>query len=90
MRVQMWPNSMSPWADWLRFMKSMSMVSQGISALYWVWKWRSGFCNACRPFIHIFAGEKVCIQVMMPIHFSSLLAAFITCSTSFELLAVPL
>ncbi len=81
---------MSPWALWFRFMKSMSMVSQGISALYWVWKWSRGFCKSCRPLIHILAGEKVCIHVMIPTHFSSLLAAFITASTSFELLAVPL
>jgi hypothetical protein len=28
-----------------------------------------------KPFIHILAGEKVCIQVMSPIHFSELLAS---------------
>ena len=36
MRLPMKPNSRSPCADWFRFMKSMSMVDQGISWLNWV------------------------------------------------------
>ena len=86
----MWPYSMSPWALWFRFMKSMSMSPHGISALYWVWKCRRGFSRDWRPLIHILAGEKVCIQVMTPTHFSSLFAAFMTASTSLLELAVPL
>ena len=44
-RVQMKPNSRSPWAAWLRFMKSMSMVDQGKSRLYCVCRWTNGFCR---------------------------------------------
>ena len=32
-RLPMKPNSRSPWADWFRFMKSMSIVDQGMSRL---------------------------------------------------------
>ena len=89
-RVQICPNSRSPWADWFRFIKSISIVSQGISLLNWVCRCSNGFFNCCRPWIHILAGEKVCIQVMTPTHLSSLLAALNTASTSLEELAVPL
>src|SRR5699024_10850976 len=54
------------------------MVSQGISLLYWVAKCRRGFCNIFVPGIHIFAGEKVCIQVMTPATLSRYLISFIT------------
>ena len=33
------PNSRSPWADWFRFMKSMSIVDHGSSRLNCVWRW---------------------------------------------------
>ena len=59
-------NSRSPCADWLRFMKSMSMSAHGISRLYWVWRCTKGFSRLASPAIHIFAGEKVCIHVMSP------------------------
>ena len=65
-RVQMKPNSRSPWAAWLRFMKSMSIVDQGRSRLNCVCRWTNGFCRAVSPAIHILAGEKVCIQQIRP------------------------
>ncbi len=66
--LPMKPCSLSPCADWLRFMKSMSMDSQGISRLYCVAKCNKGFCNADKPAIHIFDGENVCIHVIIPAH----------------------
>ena len=60
------PNSRSPWADWFRFMKSMSISDQGSSRLNCVCRCSSGFCSAPRPPIHIFAGENVCIQAITP------------------------
>ena len=90
MRAVMWPNSRSPWALWFRFMKSMSISFHGISRLYCVWRCSSGFLSSCNPWIHILAGEKVCIHVITPMHFSSASAAFMTAVTSFEELAVPL
>ena len=66
----MWANSRSPCAAWFRFMKSMSISPQGRSRLNCVCRWRSGFERACRPAIHIFAGENVCIQAMTPTHAS--------------------
>ena len=65
-RVQMKPNSRSPWADWFRFMKSMSISDHGMSRLNCVWKCSSGFRSLFSPDIHIFAGEKVCIQAISP------------------------
>jgi len=62
MRVFINPNSRSPWADWLRFMKSISISDQGISRLNWVCRCRIGFFRIESPEIHIFAGEKVCDQ----------------------------
>jgi len=59
-------NSRSPCADWCRFMKSMSISSQGRSRLYWVWRWTRGLRRLPRPAIHIRAGEKVCIQATTP------------------------
>src|SRR5215471_629062 len=75
MRLTMKPNSRSPCADWFRFMRSMSIPAHGISRLNWVWRWRRGFCSALRPPIHIFAGQKVCIQAMRPTQFGSALAS---------------
>ena len=49
----------------------MSIVPQGRSRLNCVWRCRNGFFSALRPRIHIFAGEKVCIQTMRPAQFSS-------------------
>ncbi len=74
-RVLIKPNSRPPWADWLRFMKSMSMADHGISLLNCVCRCTNGFCRAFRPAIHIFAGEKVCIHVIRPMHSGSLLAS---------------
>ena len=66
MRVWMKPASRSPCADWFRFMKSMSIVSQGRSRPNWVWRCTNGFCSAFSPRTHIFEGENVCIQRMRP------------------------
>src|SRR5690606_7910396 len=63
------PNSLSPCADWFRFIKSISIELQGISALNCVCKWQIGLFKMLKPLIHILAGEKVCIQVMIPIQF---------------------
>src|SRR5689334_8259160 len=63
------PNSRSPWADWLRFIKFISISDQGISRLNWVCKCKNGFLSRLNPAIHIFAGEKVCIQVIRPMQF---------------------
>ncbi len=52
-------------------MKSMSMVSHGISKWCCVLSCSSGFLSASSPRIHIFAGEKVCIQVITPMQLSS-------------------
>ena len=71
MRVIMCPNSRSPWADWFVFMKSMSMSANGISRLNCVCRCISGLRQRWRPWIHIFAGEKVCIQRITPAHFGS-------------------
>ena len=38
----------------------------------------SGFCSASRPLIHIFAGEKVCIQAMTPTQPGALFASRMT------------
>src|SRR3954452_11568540 len=65
-RVRMNAYSRSPWAAWLRFMKSMSIVAHGSAASAWVCRCSSGLRSASIPEIHIFAGEKVCIQVMTP------------------------
>ena len=59
-------NSRSPCADWLRFMKSMSIVDHGRSRLNCVCRWTSGLRRSVSPAIHILAGEKVCIQAMTP------------------------
>ena len=75
-RAAMNPNSRSPWAAWLRFMKSMSMSDHGISRLNCVCRWRNGFCSASRPAIHILAGLNVCIHVTSPTHAGSALAAW--------------
>ena len=74
-RVQMKPNSRSPWAAWLRFMKSMSIVDQGRSRLNCVCRWTNGFCRAVSPAIHILAGEKVCIQSTRPAQLAAELAS---------------
>ena len=74
-RVSMNPNSRSPWAAWLRFMKSMSISPHGRSRLNWVWRWSRGLRRACRPAIHMRAGENVCIQRMTPTQASAALAS---------------
>ena len=43
------PNSRSPWAAWLRFMKSMSISAQGRSRLNWVCRWRTGLRQRLQP-----------------------------------------
>ena len=40
-----------------------------------MWRWSSGFCSACRPAIHIRAGENVCIQAMTPTQASAAFAS---------------
>ena len=75
MRVWMNPASRSPWADWLRFMKSMSISPHGRSRLNCVWRWTNGLRSAERPPIHIFEGEKVCIHRMRPAQFASWFAS---------------
>src|SRR5215472_332209 len=74
-RETMNPNSRSPWADWFRFMKSMSMVVHGSSSLNCVCRWRWGFASDRRPAIHIRAGENVCIQAISPMQLRELLAS---------------
>src|SRR5215469_14461795 len=74
-RETMNPNSRSPWADWFRFMKSMSMVVHGSSSLNCVCRWRWGFASDRRPAIHIRAGENVCIQLISPMQLRELLAS---------------
>ena len=48
-RVSTNPNSRSPCADWLRFMKSMSISAQGRSRFACVWRWTSGLRSAEQP-----------------------------------------
>jgi hypothetical protein len=74
-RLQMNPNSRSPWAAWFRFMKSMSMVAHGRSRLNWVWRWTKGLRSAVSPAIHILAGEKVCIHRTSPTQAGEMLAS---------------
>ena len=69
-------------------MKSMSMVSYGSFSLYCVAKWHMGFCSMESPLIHIFAGEKVWHQVMMPMQLSSALTCLTAATISSELLQV--
>ena len=70
-REQMNPNSRSPWADWLRFMKSMSIDDQGMSRLNWVCRWQSGLLSRVRPPIHILDGLNVCIHATIPMQFGA-------------------
>ena len=76
-RIRVWrnPASRSPWAAWLRFIKSMSISPQGRSRLNWVCRCRNGFRSAERPPIHIFAGENVCIHRINPAHSGLALAS---------------
>ena len=74
-RVKICPNSRSPWAAWFSFMKSISIVSYGISRLNCVWRWSNGFLSSFRPKIHDFAGEKVWHHVITPAQFSSVFAS---------------
>ncbi len=78
MRAWMNPNSRSPWAAWLRFMKSMSIDDHGRSRFACVCRWSRGLRSASSPEIHILAGLKVCIQAMTPTHESSALASIMT------------
>ena len=75
-RLQMKPNSRSPWADWFRFMKSMSIVDHGMSRLNCVCRCSNGFCSCASPAIHILAGENVCIHVIRPMQFGAELASW--------------
>jgi hypothetical protein len=67
----MYPNSRSPWAAWFRFMKSMSMVDHGSDSLACVCRCSSGARSASSPWIHIRAGENVCIHAITPTHVGS-------------------
>ncbi len=53
----------------------MSIVDQGSDSLACVCKWSNGLRNSSRPWIHIFAGENVCIQVITPMQRSSRFAS---------------
>ena len=74
-RVKICPNSRSPWAAWFSFMKSISMVSYGISRLNCVWRGSNGFLSSFNPRIHDFAGENVWHHVITPAQFSSVFAS---------------
>src|SRR5476649_2517615 len=58
------------------FMKSMSIVAHGMSRLYCVCRCATGLRSCLRPLIHIFDGENVWHQVMRPMHFAALFAAW--------------
>ena len=75
MRARAYPNSRSPCAAWLRFMKSKSMSDHGSTTFACVCRCSSGLVRALRPPIHIFAGLKVCIQAVTPMTLSSALAS---------------
>lgn len=51
------------------------MLSYGVSLLYCVLKYSTGFGRAVKPPIHIFEGENVCIHVMTPAQSCVLLAS---------------
>ncbi len=53
----------------------MSIVAHGRSRLNCVCRCRNGFLSSLRPRIHIFEGEKVCIQRMRPAQFGSAFAS---------------
>ena len=55
----------------------MSISAHGSSRFDCVCRCNIGFCSACRPLIHIFAGENVCIHVMTPTHAGSALTSSI-------------
>ncbi len=74
----MYPNSRSPCAAWLRFMKSKSISPHGSSTFACVCRCASGFCSASRPAIHILAGLKVCIHATRPMTFSAAFASSAT------------
>src|ERR1700733_13352160 len=56
-------------------MKSMSISPQGRSRLNCVCRCRNGLLRTESPPIHIFDGEKVCIQRIKPAQFEALLAS---------------
>jgi len=74
-RLQMNPNSRQPCADWFRFMKSMSIVDQGMSRLNCVCRCANGLFSVRNPAIHILAGENVCIQAISPMQFGARFAS---------------
>ena len=53
----------------------MSMLDHGSSALACVCRCSSGLRSRSSPVIHIFAGEKVCIQAITPTTLSSAFAS---------------
>jgi hypothetical protein len=84
------PNSRSPWADWFRFMKSMSISAHGRSRLNCVCRCRSGFSSDLKPPIHIFAGENVCIHATTPTQLPAAFASRQTCRIDSGLLTTGL
>src|SRR6478752_8894217 len=56
----------------------MSIAFHGMSLLNCVCKCNKGLCRIFNPFIHIFAGEKVCIHAIMPIQFCAAFASLQT------------
>jgi hypothetical protein len=53
----------------------MSIVDQGSSRLNCVCRWSKGLFSLRNPPIHIFAGEKVCIQAISPTQLFAWLAS---------------
>src|SRR3954471_20832074 len=56
-------------------MKSMSIRDHGSDTFACVCRWSRGLRSASNPPIHIFAGEKVCIQATTPMHSSDAVAS---------------
>ena len=57
----------------------MSIADHGSDSLAWVCRWSNGLRSSSRPWIHIFAGENVCIHAITPMQRSSRLASRHTC-----------
>ena len=53
----------------------MSIVDHGNDSLAWVCRCSNGLRSSSRPWIHIFAGENVCIHAITPMQRSSRLAS---------------
>src|SRR4029078_2510514 len=69
------PASRSPWADWVKFMKSMSIVSHGRPRPNCVCKCKMGLVSERQHKTDILEGENVCIHKITPTQLAVLLAA---------------